>query len=68
MIRPDRTTSTAIVDTRQPYYPMKSCPVGKSLILLGQGGVAVISQWDGKDTFWRGWAPMPVWKAGVSDV
>lgn len=34
-------------------------PRGVKLQLLNGGGVAVYSSWDGKDSFWRGWAPLP---------
>lgn len=37
---------------------MSKCPRGVKLQLLGAGGVAVYSIYDG-DPFWRGWAPLP---------
>ena len=41
------------------WQPMSTCPVAATVQLLGGGGVACHGQWDGKDTFWRGWAPLP---------
>lgn len=52
----DRTTA---VSTTTHYLPMAECPIAKKVILLGAGGVATVAQWDGKDTFWQGWHPLP---------
>ena len=43
------------------YYlqPMDSCPVGVEVQLMNPGGVLTYSVWNGKDTFWQGWAPLP---------
>lgn len=41
------------------FLPMTGCPVGVKVILLGPGDVATISQWDGRDTQWQGWYPLP---------
>lgn len=35
---------------------MKACPLGVTVFLLGAGGVATCSRYDG-DTFWVGWFP-----------
>lgn len=36
-----------------------STPHGVKLQLLGQGGVAIYGNWDGKNTFFTHWAPLP---------
>jgi hypothetical protein len=44
------------------YYWQKiglDTPRGVKLQLLGIGGVAVYSQWDGKSRYWTHWAPCP---------
>lgn len=43
------------------YYlqPMNTCPVGVKVQLQGQGGVLVYATYDGKNTFWKAWAPLP---------
>lgn len=53
------STRTAAVDHRHPWRTMRHCPRGVRVLLLGAGGVAVIGTWDGRDTFWQGWAPLP---------
>lgn len=50
------------VDKSYYWLPMKDCPRGVKLQLLGAGGVAVYSHYDGKETFWQGWAPLPTRK------
>ncbi len=47
------------VDQTYFWQPMDNCPRGVKVQLLGRGGVATYSQYDGKSTFWRGWAPLP---------
>jgi hypothetical protein len=47
----------AAVSLHHEFYPMATCPIATKVILLG--GVATIAQWDGKNTFWRGWFPLP---------
>ena len=43
------------------YYlqPMSTCPRGVKVQLQGEGGVLVYGQYDGKNTFWKAWAPLP---------
>ena len=44
------------------YYwndDMKQCPRGVRVQLLGAGGVAQYGHYDGKNTFWTSWAPLP---------
>lgn len=48
------------VDGQYFWRPIDAdTPRGVKLQLLGRGGVATYSQYDGKNTFWRGWAPLP---------
>lgn len=52
----DRSTA---VSTDTFYEPMETCPLSTKVILLGAGGVAVISSATRGDPFWKGWAPLP---------
>lgn len=38
---------------------MATCPRGAKVQLLGAGGVASYGVYNGRDTFWIGWAPVP---------
>jgi hypothetical protein len=38
---------------------MDLCPTGTKVQLLGQGGLPQYGTWDGKNTFWTAWAPLP---------
>lgn len=53
------TDQTVAVDPDYYWRPMATCPRSVKVQLLGGGGVAVYSSWDGKDPFWQGWAPLP---------
>lgn len=55
-INHDRSAAVAH-DTH--YRPMHTCPIATKVILLGAGGVATIGQYNGRDTFWQGWHPLP---------
>jgi hypothetical protein len=37
----------------------KDTPRGVKIQLLGKGGVAAYGIWNGKDTFYTHWAPLP---------
>ena len=37
----------------------KDTPRGVKMQLLGIGGVAAYGEWDGKNKFWKAWAPLP---------
>jgi len=50
---------TVGVDPDYHWRPMSTCPRGVKLILKGQSGVALLAQYDGKDPWWVGWAPLP---------
>ena len=48
------------VATNVYWQPIdKDTPRGVKLQLLGVGGVAAYGVWNGKDTFWTDWAPLP---------
>ena len=49
----------AAVDQDYFWQPMATCPLGLKVQLLGQGGVAVYSEFIRGDSFWQGWAPLP---------
>lgn len=53
----DRTVAVAT----EVYWieDMSTAPRGVKLQLLGAGGVAAYGQWDGKNPFWKAWAPVP---------
>jgi hypothetical protein len=56
-INKDQTVAVAI-----DYYwlPINmDTPRGVKIQLLGIGGVAAYGIYDGKNKFWRAWAPMP---------
>lgn len=38
---------------------MNTCPLAVKVQLLGAGGVATYGNWDGYNSFWKGWAPLP---------
>lgn len=50
---------TVAVSGTQYWEQMDSCPRGVKVQLLGQGGVAAYAQYDGRNPFWTGWAPLP---------
>lgn len=56
------STAKVAVDKFYHWQPMSTCPRGTKVQLLGQGGVAVYSIFNGKDSFWEGWAPLPTKK------
>lgn len=47
------------VATDYYWLPMCDCPRAVKVQLLGRGGVATHGHYDGKDTFWEGWTPLP---------
>lgn len=58
------SSAEVAVDKFYHWQPIETCPRGVKLQLLGEGGVAVYSQYNGKDTFWQGWAPLPTRNKG----
>lgn len=57
----DSTGSTS-VDRDYHWQPMSTCPIGVKVQLKGAGGVAVYGQYNNKESFWVGWAPLPTAK------
>lgn len=49
----------AIIDDEYFWQPMDTCPRSKKVQLLTIGGVAVYGSYDGKNTSWLAWAPLP---------
>lgn len=47
------------VSTDVYWHPMSTCPIAVKVFLLGQGGVATVGQYNGKNGFWQGWYPCP---------
>ena len=54
-----QTSSNVTVDRAYHWLPMHTCPVNSKVQLLGKGGLPSYGQWDGKDDFYVGWAPIP---------
>ena len=56
-----KVNSDHSVAVDQDYFwrPMSSCPRGVKVQLLGEGGVAAYGNWNGHDSFWKAWAPLP---------
>nr|MBF0684280.1 hypothetical protein [Pseudomonas sp.] len=50
------------VDHAYYWLPMSTCPTGVKVQLANPGGVAIYGTYNGRDTFWRGWAPCPKFK------
>lgn len=53
------STLSAEIDPDYYWRHISSCPRSVKVQLLGQDGVAVYGQYDGKDPFWIMWAPLP---------
>ena len=51
--------SNVAVDQNYFWQPMDTCPKGVKVQLLGQGGLPMYGNWDGKDKFYTDWAPLP---------
>ena len=51
--------NTVAVDYDYYWLPMASCPRGVKVQLLNPGGVAVYGTYDGKNSIWQNWAPVP---------
>jgi len=53
------STGAAAVDHNYFWQPISTCPRGAKVQLLGQGGVAMYGTYQGKETFYTHWAPLP---------
>ena len=53
------STHTTAVDRSNHWRDMDTCHKAVKVLLLGKGGVATLGTYDGRDTFWQGWAPLP---------
>lgn len=53
------STGVAAVDQNYFWQPIKTCPLGVKVQLLGKGGVAMYGQYNGRDKFYSHWAPLP---------
>lgn len=53
----DQSVAVATDYFWEPVGP--NTPRGVKLQLLGKGGVATYGTWNGKDTFYTHWAPLP---------
>ena len=60
----DNDTSVAITlvaPARVEWSAMSSCPQGKSVLLLGDGGLPTVGRYmRGSQDFWQGWSELPV--------
>ena len=52
------TEQTVAVSNTAYWEPIKDCPRGVKVQLLGKGGVATYAIYNG-DKFWTHWAPLP---------
>jgi hypothetical protein len=50
---------TVAVSVDYFWQPISTCPTGVKVQLLGKGGVAAYGTWNGKDSFYTHWAPVP---------
>lgn len=50
---------TVAVDPAYFWRDMDTCPRGVKVQLLNAGGVAIYGTYDGRDTFFQAWAPLP---------
>ncbi len=54
----NRNKSVA-VDPNNRFMSMSTCPRGVKVQLLWPGKIATYGTWDGQDTQWLGWYPVP---------
>lgn len=57
----------AVVDEAVEWRPMSYCPPRRKVLLLTDGGVAVLGTWDGVSTWAIAWAPLPVIRAWLRE-
>ena len=55
----NRSENIAVAEGYYINPDMSTCPIGVKVQLLNPGGVLTYGQYDGKTTFWKGWAPLP---------
>ena len=55
----NRDATVAVSPTYTYNEDMSQAPRGVKLILLGASGVAVLTEYNGKNPFWVGWAALP---------
>ena len=53
------STGTAFVDQTYYWRHMATCPIGLKVQLRNASGVAVHGSYNGRDTQWTGWTPLP---------
>lgn len=53
------TNKEAITDETLLYRTMDTCPTGPKVLLLNKAGIASTGWWDGKDSWYVGWYPLP---------
>ena len=51
--------NTVAVDQNYFWQDMTTCPCNVKVQLLNGGDVACYGTYDGKDSFWKAWAPLP---------
>lgn len=55
-------SGAAAVDPNYFWQPIATCPRGVKVQLIGNSGVAVYGNYNGKDAFYTHWAPLPKFK------
>lgn len=53
------STGKVAVDHEYFWRHINSCPLGVKVQLLGKGGVAIYGQYNGRESFYTHWAPLP---------
>ena len=61
------SSQTVAVDPAYFWLPLSTCPRGVKVQLRGAGGVALYSQYDGKEKFWTDWAPLPKRRPAITE-
>jgi hypothetical protein len=56
------------VDAEKQWRHMNSCPVATRVELFGAGGIAHMGAWNGKDSFWLAWHPLPTEPAWLLEL
>lgn len=53
------THGEAAVDQEYFYRSMDTAPQNVRILLLNPDNVACLGTYNGRDTYWRGWSPLP---------
>jgi hypothetical protein len=62
------TNKDAVTDPGLMFRSMEGCPTGPKVLLLNTAGIAQTGWWDGKDTWYVGWYPLPKIPQEIRDL